>query len=136
MMNPTIKARWTAWLRANADKQSVGKLSRTFSAVEDRLVGFCCLGGLCELAVQDGVIVSMVLGGDMVRYVNYGANADWSGDVLPEAVAAWAGLESCDPEVRVTVPPDGQTGLHSLTALNDDYRFNFNQIADLIDEQL
>ena len=46
-MKPEIKQRWVAALRSGHYKQGPSALRR-----DDR---FCCLGVLCDLAVQDGV---------------------------------------------------------------------------------
>lgn len=149
MMNPEIKARWTAWLRANADKQTRERLNRVTSDHDDYPVGFCCLGGLCELAVQDGVISSEVTRrkeafNDHGEIVGYGSAPkcssdlldNWSVTTLPLAVREWAGLRDVDPAVRTTVHPDTGERMYGLTELNDDHGYNFHQIADLIDAQL
>lgn len=48
-MNDEIKTRWVAALRDPATQQTQFKLGRTDGSR-------CCLGVLCDLAVQDGVI--------------------------------------------------------------------------------
>jgi hypothetical protein len=135
MMNPEIKARWVAWLRANADKQTQGRLCRL--GKDGAPDGYCCLGGLSEIAVQDGIITKQevpdsILGGTMGVYGTFedGGYGSASHTSLPSAVVPWAGVENWDPKVTV----DG--GLVQLTYVNDNMRFNFNQIADLIEEQL
>ena len=141
-MNQEIKARWVAWLRANADKQTTGRLNRVTSDRDTDPVGFCCLGGLCELAVQDGVIGALLKEskehGDFGTVMTYG-NASvgdyyWSTTSLPSAVTRWAGLSSSDPEVRITSNHGEWTT--NLTSVNDDEQYDFNQIADLIEAQL
>jgi len=141
MMNPEIKARWVAWLRANADKQTHGRLCRV--GVKDSVDGYCCLGGLCEIAVEDGIIFKqigddpMFEGKQMVTYGTESGSEDLSircratsHTTLPSAVITWAGVEDLDPKVTVN------KHLVPLTYVNDDMRLNFNQIADLIEEQL
>jgi hypothetical protein len=139
MMNPEIKARWVAWLRANADKQARGRLQRITATNNDNGIGFCCLGGLCEIAVADGIIGRKIIdprnidpwvehGSQLV--VSYGANRDWNANSLPEDVVNWAGLHSMDPALVVA----GER--HPLTNINDILRLNFRQIADLIEQQL
>jgi len=131
-MNPEIKARWVAWLRANADKQARGKLQRITATNDDNGIGFCCLGGLCEIAVADGIIRSKIIdpgyGSQLV--VSYGADRAWNANSLPEDVVNWAGLHSMDPALVVA----GER--HPLTNINDILRLNFHQIADLIEQQL
>lgn len=155
-MNQEIKARWVAWLRANADKQSVGRLNRVTSDDEpNHPVGFCCLGGLCEIAVQDGVIEARTKELSAHRYstdygqlVEYGKfdelsveNYDPSDTVLPKSVREWAGLTDSDPTVTITdengkVRTTEHGDVTTLTHLNDELRYNFNQIADIIEAQL
>jgi hypothetical protein len=139
MMNPEIKARWVAWLRANADKQTQGRLCRV-TGVD---AGYCCLGGLCEIAVEDGIISKEIVedhmfdGALMGKYGTESESEDFltrcraiSHTILPSAVTTWAGVEDHDPKVTV----NGY--LLPLTYVNDNMRLNFNQIADLIEEQL
>lgn len=129
-MNPEIRARWTAWLRAHVDQQSHGRLHNT-RAYDGRPVGFCCLGGLCELAIEDKVIGRFARIDESYQEI-YGKFGDTSGSYLPFTVSRWAGLQGThDPGVRV----EGH-GVVSLSFLNDKLKWNFNQIADIIDEQL
>lgn len=135
MMNPEIKARWVAWLRANADKQTQARLCRV--GKDGASDGYCCLGGLSEIAVQDGIISKQevpdsMLGGTIGVYGTFedGGYGSVSHTSLPAAVVPWAGVESSNPKVTVG------GALVPLTYLNDDLRFNFNKIADLIEEQL
>lgn len=140
-MNQEIKARWVAWLHEHADKQTNGRLHRTSTNDSDNApVGFCCLGGLCELAVADGIIEAreeVHLGQSLVAY---GKETDRLDDrnsaVLPRIVMEWAGLEDSDPEVVVPEDEASKASTLGLTTVNDDLRLNFHQIADLIDAQL
>lgn len=143
-MNPDIRARWTAWLRANADKQTTGRLNRTTTtSAKNYPIGFCCLGGLCELAVADGIIEARLKVenqfSDYGLLMEYGKGSmvnnswDWSDTSLPKAVYEWAGLTDPDPAVDIS---DGERVTTTLTGLNDDYRYTFDQIADIIDAQL
>jgi hypothetical protein len=107
-MNPGIRAQWTAALRSGKYVQGYGQL-RAGS-------GHCCLGVLCDLAVQDGVVT-------------------WDGvsgaGFLPSEVAVWAGLvgENARDPVLMTLG-DGEEA--EAASLNDDH-FSFAQIADAID---
>lgn len=137
-MNQEIKNRWVAWLRANVDKQTRGRLNRIATIdPKNTPVGFCCLGGLCELAVADGVITSwshLEHGDSLLTYGN--SDGSWSDAVLPQSVVDWAGLEEDDPEVNVPGDDATEPTRTGLTYVNDELRYNFNQIADLIDAQL
>lgn len=124
-MNPEIKARWVAWLRENRGRQGRGVLRRGTGAD----ARFCCLGGLCEIAVADGVIEARIPYNSSICI--YGDTVDISDIKLPRTVMEWAGLAENDPYVL----PKAYSRL-TLGYLNDQLRFNFNQIADIIDEQL
>lgn len=139
MMNQEIKARWVAWLRANVDKQARGRLHHIGTGPTPR-EGFCCLGGLCELAIEDGIITKKevpdsMMGGTMAVYGTFeddGGSCDsQSHTSLPTAVVAWAGVQNRDPRVNVQ-----DTGLQPLSVVNDDLRLNFEAIANLIEAQL
>jgi hypothetical protein len=138
-MNPEIKAAWLAWLRANGDKQGMGLLR----SWDDK---YCCLGGLCELAVQAGVVQArrrpdekFVHDSGAMEYFNPNFGEDeggWDSDhtVLPNAVIAWAGLEDYDPDVNIA-GGDGDEERRSLSSINDEGT-DFGIIADLIEVQL
>jgi hypothetical protein len=122
-MNPDIKVRWVEALRSNNYKQAKGYLK-----TED---GFCCLGVLCDIAVQDGVIAAPVKQSNTFDLVHYGyGRAEDTGE-LPTEVADWAGLDSYNPLVR-----EDDESLASLVDWNDDYGYNFHQIAKLIEDNL
>jgi hypothetical protein len=131
-MNPEIKARWIAWLRDPSHEQGQSYLKKGGK--------YCCLGGLCELAIEDGVIhrsleTTRILQEDTVSF--YGESA-----VLGGVVMDWAGLESnrayiAELRERIpgSAPPDTLidfTTNTNLASLNDS-GLTFNQIADIID---
>jgi hypothetical protein len=111
-MNPGIRARWTAALRSGKYPQGIGGL-RTSK-------GFCCLGVLCDLAVQDKVIEAEQHWGDDWSYQN-------ETNYPPVEVVAWAGLDSFNPTVTAELGPEG------LASVNDSGGYDFAKIADLID---
>src|SRR6188474_2055960 len=86
-MNPEIKALWVQWLRDNADSQG-------FDELQTAEGGFCCMGGLCELAVAAGIADFQQDEGGLF----YGpAGTDrrdggWADNILPAVVSEWAGL--------------------------------------------
>jgi hypothetical protein len=81
-MNPEIRARWVAALRSGEYRQGDGHLR-----MGDRL---CCLGVLCELAVEDGVVNGVQLSDGLWEY---NGSAGW----LPPAVVDWAARVACCP---------------------------------------
>lgn len=136
-MNPEIKARWVHALRSGRYKQGHRRLETSDGR-------FCCLGVLCKIAVEDGVIERKVHDGN----VSFGKErtSDWERAILPRAVAAWADcttVPEVDPPAAPLWPSNMQT---DLTMLNDGWidaqqgskmpPLTFDQIADLIEEQL
>lgn len=114
-MNPEVKTKWLAALRSGQFKQGRGRLARVTPEGEE----FCCLGVLCELAVQEGV-AKRKLDWEIFVY-------DFSEHYLPETVAEWSGLDDgqgCRPGT-----------FDSLSVLNDDRCYTFDQIADIIEAE-
>lgn len=114
-MNPQVKELWTAALRSGRFNQGFYQL-----AADD---SYCCLGVLCEIAVQEGVIdTATELNGEK----RYGSQKTY----LPQQVVDWADLESRSPQVEVS------EGSRSLSSLNDSRFYDFNKIANLIERNL
>lgn len=85
-MNEEIKERWLARLRDGSRQQGEGRLEKIRG---DGTSEFCCLGVLCELAVEDGVITRTVTEDEDVPLVRYDGEEHY-----PSAkVREWAGLE-------------------------------------------
>jgi hypothetical protein len=126
-MNPEIKARWTAALRSGEYPQTTGALNRA-RAYEEAPAGFCCLGVLCELAAEDGVVKHRTYSEILTGYTADGMDYIET-SILPDAVREWAGLDS-----RYGLEIDREKDV-TLTTLNDDGK-SFAQIADLIEESL
>jgi hypothetical protein len=130
-MNPEIKALWVQWLHDNADKQGIGALNGE---------GFCCMGGLCELALNAGIVDRHFKDGN-AHYGPVGSvvpfGPGWADLLLPAVVSEWAGLGLVDnPVVMAGAADDSEPVQAALTELNDEWQLNFHQIADLIEEQL
>lgn len=123
-MNPEIKKRWTDALRSGKYEQGSSRLN-----LKDEQ--YCCLGVLCELAVEDNIVTkdfSNEITG-VIKYIENDARGE-SGTALPPSVVwQWADLESISVEI------EGRYH-RSLTEINDSMvGYNFDKIADLIDEQ-
>lgn len=140
-MNAEVKAKWVAALRSGEYHQGTGYLGSKIDQDEngEPVIGYCCLGVLCEVAVAEGII-------EPPEYDPISENLTYSGYEhveLTPTVRDWAGLETLDPEVRT---PEGakdsafhrqanQPGRTTLASLNDADGFTFAQIADVIEEQ-
>lgn len=122
-MNPKVKARWVKALRSGRYKQGKRSLRRKVQGTRttDK---FCCLGVLCDLAVQARVIPKAELD-SLDGVYGYGKGEDKNSGVLPQAVAEWAGLNSSS----------GVYGAGSLTTDNDALDRDFYQIAQIIEER-
>lgn len=137
-MNSEVKELWTKALRSGDYKQTMGTLHRTATDVDLRPSGFCCLGVLCDVAVKQGVIPEPTFDEDDGTH-DFG---DMDFNYPPEAVLEWAGLGT---DVMDPVVPREAVGIDveiidipsiGLSDLNDAYGFNFNQIADVIEQNL
>jgi hypothetical protein len=143
-MKEEIKELWINALRSG--KYVQGKAVLVIPDEEGKPVEACCLGVLCDLAIQHGLQIKYnAVPGEYVEYHSperrqskypYGEDdlrPEWERWYLPSAVAEWAGLEDCTPEVYVwDVDRRGEYPLHEL----NDEGMSFQKIADLIEEQL
>lgn len=124
-MNPKVKQKWVEALRSGKYKQTRGVLRR-------RGGSYCCLGVLCEIAREEG-IVDRRWESRYKEYVYFNPvfPPDSNSCDLPEAVVRWSGLDSSDPEVDIPRGIDKQT----LASLNDELKYSFSKIADVIEQQ-
>lgn len=137
-MDPSIKKQWVSALRGGHYKQAHGRLRKGNG---DCTEGFCCLGVLCDLASDSGVVnwenIKPLDSQDTPRWACVGlkgfqtAGYDISSDQLPKAVMEWSGLDTNDPQVI------GCRGMYDcISHLNDTLGYTFSELADLIEEQL
>lgn len=131
-MNEDVKAKWIARLEDPSARQGRGALSTNR--------GDCCLGVLCKIAVEEGVIPEP-------EGVSHQGALVFSGNdqVLPREVASWAGLTGPDKGNPMVVSPVNYSesdtfSFHAgdrvgLASLND-HALNFVGIAGVIREQL
>ncbi len=129
-MNPEIKDLWLEGLRSGKYPQGRGMLVNTTRTGGSE---FCCLGVLCDIAVQHGIIRAN--DGDVYgrrRFTTRGAYPEDNGfeyQVLPIEVKEWAGLDSQNPII------ESDEGMTATTA-NDARGYDFRMIADLIEKHL
>lgn len=125
-MNPEVRTEWLRRLRSREYVQGRGRLRYVTTLGTGTQARYCCLGVLCEAAVDAGVVERVNLH-DLWTYRDPANHADSSYNFIPLIVRNWAGLEhDADPRV------DG----HVLSTWNDDRNASFGQIADLIEEHL
>lgn len=117
-MKSDVKKLWLEALRSGEYEQGRSALANTNDE-------YCCLGVLCQLAVNNGVPIK-------VKKVQSGLGPVKSYDdakyLLPQSVQEWAGLESSNPVVQ------GDIGTN-LADMND-RRYSFDAIARVIEEEL
>ena len=127
IVNEEIKRRWIAKLESGGYAQTANKLA------DDS--GYCCLGVLCEVAVEDGVVFKTIPGdGERFWYTSKLDSGDSEGAVLPEAVVKWAGLKDTNPDVSY-IDADGVEDNATLAELNDNGH-TFLEIAQLVEQSL
>ena len=127
-MNADIKAKWVAALRS-------GQYEQTDAVLRDA-DRFCCLGVLCDLySKESGTEWEPDFASQFTMHGN--------GGTLPVEVRRWADLpHEYGAYVAVTKRYDegneDTTVYHSpsLTELNDQWQYDFHQIADVIEQQL
>ena len=117
IMNPQVKAKWLDALRSGYYEQGKGKL-RTET-------GFCCLGVLCDLYAEEHKDVHWKTSYVEGDYTFLGREG-----TLPEKVVDWADLKSSTPSVSY------ENDTYELAMLNDSVELSFDEIADVIEEQL
>lgn len=111
-MNQEIKQKWVEALRSGMYTQGKGQLREGDA--------FCCLGVLCDIHSKE----------TGTEWSDAGAYC-YVGLLSPE-VQEWAGVTSNGGGyIRL----NGIGGM-SLPTLNDELNYSFEQIADLIEEQL
>lgn len=141
-MKIEIKTKWVEALRSGDYAQAKGRLVKVDGEGKK---AYCCLGVLCDLASQEGVVreestpcgcssgsaCSVELPGFVGEEEDpAGRHRSYSFSVLPWPVMEWAGLAEADPWIRI-VEGEGQTTERALSGLNDDGT-PFTEIADLI----
>jgi hypothetical protein len=154
-VNPDVKEKWLTLLRSEEYEQGTAQLG---TDSEDGPPKRCCLGVLCEVAVQEGIAEKRVMqDGDVIygvglEYLTRGATDDVSGSsthgewesakfYLPKVVREWAGLPHYSP--TVPAPDDVSETLYTegdavnLSTLNDTVvGYDFHKIADMVERYL
>lgn len=126
-MNSEVKEKWVAALR---DKE---RYTQTRRKLRDEN-GFCCLGVLCDLYLSEN-------GREWERSCGGGYEIEEKTEFLPHSVQDWAEFEQPIQIVRLPSEDTDCEGSNTfvtwnLVELNDNLKYSFEQIADLIEEQL
>ena len=112
-MNQTVKEKWLQALRSKEYEQGRGCLKE-----HDK---FCCLGVLTDLYIQE----------NNLDWSSHSENLFYEGLPVPDSfVCSWAGLEYANPEIKIDKP-----FADSLAEMND-HGYSFEEIADVIEQQL
>lgn len=145
-MNKKVKKKWIKALRKGEvngkpvvqTDNFLGKIDKV--VVEDgkhkgkKARQLCCLGVLCELAVEEGIISRKEGYFESAQIHTYVYEGEFQH--LPNEVVAWAGLDKSDPRVTHFDVDENANINTTLAELNDDFDYTFESIADVIEEQL
>ena len=113
-MKPEIKKLWIGRLRSGEIPQGFGVLARDSHR--------CCLGVLCDIAVEQGILTRVEEDNGLFSY-------DDNTQILPQSVVDWSGLDEYNP--AITLP--GVSEDEETLAYANDNGHTFEQIADIIE---
>ncbi len=131
-MNNNAK-KWVEELKSGKWNQTIGRLCRDTKQGE----AYCCLGVACEVAIANGVEIEKkkeplsadeTLGG-VRSIVYYGEDAS----SLPTEVQRWLGLKNPNGGFYTEYTDKDGYKISGLIGANDEMRYTFTQIADLIE---
>lgn len=118
MLNENAK-KWVAALRSGKYSQTKSKLTRLQGS---QIVGCCCMGVACELAVEAGVKVEITSDATLRFY-------DSNATSLPESVIKWLGVTDRDGRYLIR-----NGDMYCLVGNNDTGK-TFAEIADIIESE-
>jgi hypothetical protein len=106
--------KWVKALRSGEYRQGAEALARV---EPDGVLSYCCLGVACEAAIKDGL--------ELRSYVSESGQKSFDGclSYLPVLVQEWLGVDDPNPWL----------GECRAAPMNDNLRWNFDQIADAIE---
>lgn len=116
---------WVEALRSGEFEQTRQTLARVDASTGKW--GYCCLGVACEVAMANGL--------DIPTRVTPAQSRQYGDSValMPSPVCDWFGLPTItDLMLPAAIEGDDDT-VKMATELNDDYGWDFNQIADAIE---
>ena len=124
-LNKNARA-WVKALRSGKYKQTKNVLTRVDPNTGE-ILGNCCLGVACELALKAGLPLKVKTVGELIQYDNHES-------FLPESVQNWLGLRKDDGAW-------GTDAGSNLTSRNDGAQIysikpqSFKQIARIIEQK-
>lgn len=120
-MNPEIKVLWVKALRSGKYRQGKHTLGKPGRCAAHG-AKFCCMGVLCELAVDAGIIErKVILTSQREEIYEYGGRSVF----VPVEVEVWAGLQETNPLAS-----------QRTLAKHNDKGESFSSIAEIIDANL
>jgi hypothetical protein len=128
-MKADVKDRWVNALRSGDYKQGTQCLLSEQGS-------YCCLGVLCDLYMKESneEVVWETTEDSYGDKTKVGSFLGYT-TILPETIREWAGLNDQSPYVNY-VDMDGEGGYFMLSNLNDEHEASFEELAELIEEQL
>lgn len=140
MPNQEVMREWVSRLRSGDYTQGTGKLSYTDPGRND-MRRHCCLGVLCDIAVEQGVMRPPATITEQIGIVKFGhieprnalvniyGDGDGATTMPPKRVYEWADI----PAGLLADIAKAELNGHTLAHLNDGGK-TFAEIADLIEE--
>ena len=126
-MRQDIAIKWAHALRSGNYSQTAGSLcvGYDYKNGEGYKMRHCCLGVLCELAAEEGVVDAIVVENRKLF--------DGKTDYLPDIVREWAEMNAANGLIDFSISPSlTETKELSLSAMNDN-KHNFEEIANIIE---
>jgi hypothetical protein len=118
-MNKKIARLWADALRSGKYEQGKSALARK----EEDKTSYCCLGVLCELAIENGIKIEKSIFGECDYGELVGYNSSTA--TLPPVVKEWA-FENTNNFALIQ---------DDFISYNDTKGLTFDQIADIIEER-
>lgn len=126
---------WVDALRSGNYVQTPGVLHRLHSTRDTHLVGYCCLGVACSVAIDNGVPIAEDISDGAIGtfyWVDDGVRYTKETE-LPVPVMEWLGLKSENPVVDVLDAEDYADAQVTAIHMNDAEGSTFAEIADALE---